>query len=378
MAILAPDTDFIGTLRKDNLIIAMLGLFILAVGIYIVLKLVSWIVEPLNKIAKETEKIKLFNLEDSPPIRSRIKEVMRIADAISSMKKGLLSFQKYVPATLVRQLIQEGVDAKIGGSKKQLVILFSDIKDFTTLSEHMDPNELMILVCEYFDALSNIIVAQRGTIDKYIGDSIMAFWGAPLDEAFPCEQAAKAALACKTKSDQLNAVWGQNNKPILFTRIGLHLGDAIVGNLGSTERLNYTAIGDSINIASRLEAINKLYGTQIIVSDPVYSIIKDKFILRMIDCVILKGKTEASYLYELIAEDITDVSFDIQSYSDLFTSAFSHYQKKQWDEAIYLFNASINIYPADTIAPLFIQRCEHFKINPPEGSWKGAWQILEK
>lgn len=378
IGIVAPESDFIGTLRKDNFIISVIGFIILGLGILIVMRLVNWIVRPLNKIASNTEKIKNFNLEDTPPIRSRIKEVMHIANAISSMKKGLLSFQKYVPASLVRQLIETGEDARIGGSKKHLAILFTDVKDFTTLAESKNPNELIQLVCEYLDALSSIIVSHKGTIDKYIGDSIMAFWGAPLDEEFPCEQAARTALACKLRSNELNTLWTAKGKPALFTRFGIHFGEAIVGNIGSKERLNYTALGDSINMASRLESINKLYGSQIIVSENVYHIIKRQFILRMLDYVYLKGKTEPTYLYELIAENDSPPPYDLEKYSDLFHSAFHAYQQKNWQTAVELFNACLFIYPNDTIAPLFISRCQFLMKNPPDATWNGAWLLVEK
>lgn len=378
VGIIAPESDFIGTLRKDNLIIALLGFIILGLGIVIVLRLVNWIVRPLNKIAADTKKIKNFNLEESPPIRSRIKEVMHIANAISSMKKGLLSFQKYVPATLVRQLIETGEDARIGGAKKQLAILFTDVKNFTTLAESTNPNALVQLVCEYLDELSSIIVSNKGTIDKYIGDSIMAFWGAPLDEEFPCEQAAKAALACARRSNELNALWISRSQSALFTRFGIHFGEAIVGNIGSRERLNYTALGDSINMASRLESINKYYKTQITVSEPVYHMIKHKFILRMIDYVYLKGKKEPTYLYELIAENSSQLSFDVAKYTTTFHSAFHAYQQQQWLTAIEIFEACLILYPSDTIAPLLIERCKFLAKNPPESHWDGAWHLVEK
>lgn len=303
IAVIAPESDFIGDIKKANIITLATGFIILVLGILIISKLVDGIVRPLKKIVKEAEKIKNFNLDHSKPIISRIKEVSNLATAMRTMKNGLRSFQKYVPAALVRQLIERGEDAKIGGTKQQLAILFSDIADFTTISENMPANDLMQHLCNYFDELSHIIIQNRGTIDKYIGDAIMAFWGAPLPEESPCHQAAKTALECKKRLEYLNLKWQSENKPAFHTRFGIHLGEAIVGNLGSTERLSYTAIGDSINIASRLEGANKLYNTQIIVSEPVYLAIKNAFTLRMIDKVTLKGKKEATYLYELIAEN---------------------------------------------------------------------------
>src|SRR3990167_996157 len=229
------------------------------------------------------------------------------------MKQSLRSFQKYVPAALVRQLIKLGTAAEVGGEKKSMAFLFSDIRDFTTISERLNPSDLAKYICDYFDALSSIIIANRGTIDKYIGDAIMAFWGAPLPEADPCRQAAKSALECVRRLENLNEKWQLEGRPELFTRFGIHVGDAIVGNFGSSERLNYTAIGDVTNTASRLEGINKIYGTQILVSDAVYRVIKEQFVLRLVDCVILKGKNEPSYIYELIAVVHGQLTYDVDA-----------------------------------------------------------------
>jgi len=215
----------------------------------------------------------------------------------------------------------------LAAAKKTIAILFSDIKNFTSIAEEMDPDQLTHLICEYFDELSKIIISNKGTIDKFIGDSIMAFWGAPLSEEKPCFHAAKSALISLHYLEILNAKWQSEGKPKLLTRFGIHIGEAIVGNIGSAERLNYTAVGDAINIASRLENINKIYGTKIIVSEDVYQFIKDQFVLRMLDHVTLKGKAKVSYIYELIAEDVNQIPYDIHAYSTQFSKGFAFYQK---------------------------------------------------
>ncbi len=378
LGIVIPSNDFINDLRKTNLITIFINLGILIFGITVVSILTSRVVRPLKKITSEIVKIKNFNLKNNKRIQSHIKEIGYIADALYSMKKTLRIFQRYIPAALVRQLIQTGEDARIGGVKIPLAILFSDIRDFTSIAEKINPEELTPHICHYFDALTQIIVLNNGTIDKYIGDAIMAFWGAPQQIDQPAVPAAKAALRCIQRSNQLNKQWQAEGKPILYTRIGLHLGDAIVGNLGSSERINYTAIGDTINIASRLESINKIYGTQIIVSNSIYQEIKDHFILRLVDHVAAKDKQESSYLYELIAETRNEVSYDINQYNIAFTKGFSAYQTNQWDQAIASFRECLDIYPDDTVATIFIHRCENFKSNPPPADWNGIWQVSEK
>lgn len=377
IAVVAPQDDFIGPLKITNFILMGMGLGILVFGIFIIVKFIEKILRPLHLIVSETKRIKLFQLEETHPIQSRIKEIIYMADAIHGMKNGLRSFQKYVPAGLVRQLIEKGEDAKIGGTKKELAILFTDIRNFTTLAEHMDPNQLMAHLCSYFDKLSNVIALNNGTIDKYMGDSIMAFWGAPNAQKSPNEIAARTALSCVRVSNSLNTTWAAQNKPLLMTRIGLHFGEAIVGNLGSSERLNYTAIGDSINMTSRLEATNKVYGTQIIVSESVYQLIKNKFVLRMLDRVILKGKSEPTYLYELIAERGESLPFNVPAYTSTFALGFAAYEQGNWNQAIQYFSECLKVYPEDTVAPIFIARCEQFKKTPPD-YWKGTWQLVDK
>lgn len=378
IGVLIPESDFISVLKKANIITISIGFIILLLGIIIVSKLVNLIVNPLKKIATEAEEIKHFHLDGDQHIHSRIKEIRDISKDIYSMKVGLRAFKKYVPADLVRQLIEHGEDAKIGGTKKQLAIFFSDIQDFTKIAEKMDPNELMIHICEYLDELSTIIDQHSGTIDKYIGDSIMAFWGAPSPQPFSCDKAAKAALACVKRSTELNEKWQSQGKPIFFTRIGLHLGDAIVGNLGSSHHLNYSAVSDAINVASRLEGINKIYGTQIIVSESVYQVIKNDFVLRILDFIAPKGKSQANFIYELLTENVSQLTFDFSAYKNEFEQGFLAYKNQQWDIAIQHFELCLKIFPKDTVATVFISRCHHFKQSPPAVDWNGAWLIDEK
>lgn len=291
IGIVVPEDDFVSELRKEAVANMFIGLGILLLGILVVSHLVTRVIEPLKKVVSETEKIKHFELDDETHIDSHIKEVSLLAQAIQSMKNGLKSFKKYVPAALVRQLIEENQAAIIGGTKRPLTIFFSDIENFTALAEKMDPDELLQRLCEYFNAMTKIITEQQGTIDKFIGDSIMAFWGAPRSVDLPEEKAANAALLCIEEIEKLN---------FFKTRIGIHTGETIVGNVGSDERMNYTAIGDAVNLANRLESTNKVYGTKILVSEAVYEKIKDKFVLRRIDRVIVKGKSESHVIYELI------------------------------------------------------------------------------
>lgn len=378
IGVIVPQSDFTNELQRTNLIILVINLLILFLGLVLVSSLVSRVVKPLKSLTKEVERIKSFDLEGDSRIVSRIKEIRYISDAIHAMKQGLRSFKRYVPALLVRQLIETGENAELNGTKKSLAIFFSDIQDFTSIAEQMGPELLIPYMSEYFDKLSRIIVHNKGSIDKYMGDAIMAFWGAPIPEQKPCHRAAKAALACIRCVNEFNAKQVPKGYPALITRIGIHFGEVIVGNFGSSERLNYTAIGDVVNTANRLEGINKVYGTHIIVSETIYQIIHAQFILRKLDCISVKGKTKAGFIYELIGENEEIIPYDTNAYRVAFEKGFSAYQKADWTNAILNFNECVNIYPTDSVAPLFIRRCTQFKEDGPPADWNGVWHFSEK
>lgn len=376
IGIVAPIDDFTKELTWLSIFNVITGLVILLISVILIWIFVARIVKPINKLVYQTNKIKQFKLEDEAPVISRIKEVNLLTEAIVSLRTGLKAFQRYVPAGLVRQLIKTGENARIGGKKCSLTIMFSDIRNFTTITENTHPDAMMKQICEYFDELSKIIASEKGTIDKYIGDSIMAFWGAPLLIKNPNLRAARTALKCIQRSEQLNLVWQQQHKLAFITNIGLHTGEAIVGNVGSTERLNYTALGDSINIASRLESLNKIYGTKVMVSCDTYQLIKNKFVLRKVDIVAVKGKIKAFQVYELLAETLNELTFDFAAYQECYEKAFSAYQLQHWDEAMTLFTQCLELYPEDKLTHVFIKRCARFKDTPPI-NWDGIWRIVE-
>ncbi len=255
------------------------------------------------------------------------------------------------------------------------MVLFTDIAGFTSIAENMNPDILLEYMCGYFEVLSNVITEEKGTIDKYIGDSVMAFWGAPITIDEPEKCAARAALASKRVLQEFNKLWSARGRSPLVTRIGIHKGDAIVGNVGSSEHMNYTALGNTINVAQRLEGVNTVYGTHIIVSQEMFNQIKDHFILRLIDCVTLKGKSTAENIYELLAENKHELTFDVDAYESVFGDGFLAYQQRHWLEAIHMFKQCENLNPEDRLVQVFIQRCQRFQIEPPDDDWQGVWRL---
>lgn len=376
IGIVVPEIDFSQEIHRLENFYLFLDILIFLCGLLIMSKILTAITKPLNRLVQEVERIKSFHLTEAESLPSHISEVVKISNAIEDMKAGLRSFKRYVPASLVRQLVRTGEGVQIGGTKKPLAIFFSDIQNFTAIAEKEDENQLTEQICEYFEELTRIIIRNSGTIDKYIGDSLMTFWGAPLKVDYPCHDAARSALHIKNKLNQLNAIWQKENKPPFFTRIGIHFGEAIVGNIGSSERLNYTVLGDAVNIASRLVDVNKIYGTSILVSDTVYQQLQDEFVFRLVDYVKLKGRLEVTAIYELLGENKADLSFDIDQYSKSFIKGFALYQQQKWVDAIEVFKECIILYSEDSVAKVFIERCQKLAKNP-RSHWDGIWRISE-
>lgn len=302
IGVVVPLKSFVAELIRTNQLIIMVGLIILLIGVFIVSVIAARIVRPLRLLMKEAHRIKRFQLDGQLVLNTRITEIGHLFEAILAMKHGLRSFKKYIPATLARNLMRMKEDTHLGGKKKILTVLFSDIENFTTIAENMHPEVLLTHICDYFEELTKIILEEQGTIDKYIGDSIMAFWNAPINNKQHALLACRAALRCQALLKELNAQWQRENKPMLKTRIGIHTGEAIVGNMGSSERFNYTVLGDTINIASRLQVLNKTYGTQILVSDSTYELLKDYFVFRKVAHVAVRGRIQRIDVFELLAE----------------------------------------------------------------------------
>lgn len=377
IVIAVPENDFTGELKSTNQITLLISLTILFLSVIIISTVSKRISNPISILTDETDRITHFQLEGSVSVTSIIKEVEMISNAISNLKTGMRAFKRYVPATLVRQLIQTGEEARLGGKKMELSILFSDIQGFTTISEQLPPEELMTHLSEYLDELTQIMLNNQGTVDKYIGDAIMAFWGAPIKNDRHAFFACQTAINCQKKLTELNDKWKKKGLPELYTRIGIHTGETIVGNMGSSERMNYTVIGDSVNLASRLEGVNKRYKTKIIISESTYQFVRKDFIVRPIDYVIVKGKEQPIKIYELL-DSITTDDENLKTMSQSFTKAFEHYSNQEWDEAITILNVLNRTYHQDSLIRSLLDKCVQLKESPPSDRDYLVNKLLQK
>ncbi|MBF0125681.1 MAG: hypothetical protein HQM02_00570 [Magnetococcales bacterium] len=376
IAVTVPLSEFLGPIAQTGIHSLLFSLCALLLALPIILFISMRIASSLQQLAAETSRIQQFHLTGPVAVHSFITEIRQLAQSIGAMKNALNIFGQYVPKVLVRQLIATGERIGLNSERREMTILFTDVANFTTLAETLPPEQLTAQVSLYLKELTGIIHAQGGTIDKYIGDAIMAFWNAPARMEQHTRQACLATLTCAVASNSLNQTWRANNQPTLFTRFGLHTGDTIVGNIGSTDRMDYTAMGATVNLASRIEGLNKVYGSQILVTEAVVQAIGPEFVTRPVDIAIPKGATRAVQLFELLGmEDGPEalrVSERLREELRLWLPIYGDYQERQWQKALQGCQALLAHTPNSPLAILYQQRCQFFIESPPSEDWNGA------
>lgn len=287
-------------------------------------------------------------------------------------------FSHYVSSKIVDDLIENPQKLKLGGERKELTILFSDITNFTTLSESIEPEILVDFMNGYFDKMSEIIFHYNGTLDKFEGDAIMAFWNAPLNDPAHTTNALNTALQMRLQTKKINDIWKERLQFEIKTRIGINTGEVIVGNMGSNKKFDFTVMGDNVNIAARLEAINKFYGTDIIVSENTKLSNNDKFLFRELDYLVVKGKSKPIKIFELIGYADENFNIDYQRMINDFEYALNLYRNRKFSESLEIFKDIIEYKPNDKPSLLYIERCNEFIKNPPDQSWQGISEVLIK
>jgi adenylate cyclase len=285
------------------------------------------------------------------------------------------AFSRYVSNSLVEIIINHPEQLRLGGEEVEVTVLFSDIAGFTGISEGLTPENLIRLLNEYFSGMTDIILNSNGTVDKYIGDAIMAFWGAPLPLAGHAEKACRAALAMQIAIRPLQESWQKRGLPPMQARLGLHTGQAVVGNVGSKDRFNYTVMGDAVNLASRLEGVNKIYGTHIIVSEATYQQAGPDFLFRELDLVRVKGRVQPVVIYELLGRKAEGDNFP---WLHDFSAAIESYRRRQWEAASKLFQEVLARRPGDPPSLCFQKRLEYFQQHPPQPDWGGVYTLDSK
>jgi adenylate cyclase len=297
--IITPLHDFTSSFERHNERLLLFGLTAIALQIAIIYFLSAVISSPLEQLARKVAEIRDLGGRRLPPLASPIREISVLSKAVDTLDAAIESFAAFVPVDLVRQLLESEQKLELGGHSRFLTIFFSDLEAFSTLSEETPSRDLLRQVSAYLEVVTKAVTQEAGTIDKFIGDGVMAFWGAPAlldDHAW---RACVAALRIQQGMKILNDRWRKEEKKPLNIRIGIHSDAVLVGNIGCKERMGYTVIGDGVNVASRLEGINKEYGTRICISHNVFKEAGERLCLRPIDDVVVKGRRATIPIYEL-------------------------------------------------------------------------------
>jgi adenylate cyclase len=286
------------------------------------------------------------------------------------------TFSKYVSPAVVDELLKDVENLKLGGRKEHMTVFFSDVRGFTTISEKLAPEELSRVLNLYLTPMTELIFKNNGTLDKYIGDAIMAFFGAPIKHLNHAKDACRCALQNLEKLKELQKEFEAQGLPYIDIGIGINTGPMSVGNMGSNIVQNYTVMGDSVNLAARLEGINKEYGTRIIISQFTYEEVKASFTVREVDRVRVKGKYEPVRIFELICEgEPTD---QVRQLLALFNRGYDLYHQRKFNEALEMFKQSLQVSQNDPVSKLYVERCESYIESTPSDNWDGVFVMKTK
>ena len=362
VVILTPTDDFVGTLNQTNrqmivLIAVLTGLELLL--IYFFSRRLS---RPIEHVSRELRSVEELTFSHTARASSNIREIKELQTAVALFETSLRSFSSFVPLDVVRKLIKTGTPLSLGVEQRFMTMLFTDLKDFSTLAEQMAPNDLLAQLSVYFEVVSHAIAEEFGTVDKFIGDGIMAFWGAPIHRDDHVLRGCCGAMRATRRMEQLNADWSKQGRPPLHLRIGLHCADVLVGNVGSSERLSYTVMGDGVNVAARLEGINKTFGTTICISDSMVDAAGLNIVARPIRKVQVKGRKREFMIYELLGIRTSDdpelrASEDAVKLCELTREASFYFERGELDQAAPRYEDILRAFPDDPVAKSLLAMC---------------------
>ena len=346
------------------------------------------LVEPIKRLLGGTQAVEKGDLGVEILVQTR-DEIAVLADSFNHMVVGLrekehirATFGQYVDPRIVRGLLENRLPAE-GGQRRVMSVFFSDLADFTRMCESLTPDASVRFLNRYFSLMAEVIRARQGIIDKFIGDSVMAFWGAPFTE-----ETGHAELCCAAALDQMaqleafradlpNLLGVRFGLPKVDIRMGIASGEVTVGNIGSETARGYTVIGDTVNLASRLEQANKFYGTRILVSAETRHLAGESLAFREIDTLRVIGKIEPIRVYELLGYQVDSTANQAELIT-LFETGLAHYRKQDWDAAEAAFNACLKLFPEDRPSAVFLDRIRTFRQSPLSPDWDGVWIALSK
>ena len=361
--IVTPTDDFVGQMRETNQKIILTIVALTAIELALIFVLAQRLTRPLVRVTQELAAIEDLSFGKGHARSSKIKEIAQLQTAATLLRSSLQSFASFAPVEVVRGLVKSGIPLALGVERRCLTIFFSDIQGFSTHAEHLDPDRLLNQMSAYFDVVSHSVADEGGTVDKFIGDGVMAFWGAPLELPDHALRACRGALRSVRRLEAVNATWVARGHAAFRMRIGLNTGEVLVGNVGSAERFSYTAMGDGVNVASRLEEMNKQFGTAICVSDAVVKAVGDAILVRPLRDITVKGREQRFMIYELIGipgsddPELRPVG-DAAKLSEMTRSASGLFQAGDYPAASNAYRRILDRYPSDEVAKSMLEMPE--------------------
>jgi len=354
--VVVPEMDLIGEAMRERQRMALVLAGAMVGAVLLALWLAGLYARPIGALVQRSAAIQRLDLAPQADIRSNLAEVRQLADAQSSMRAALESFSRYVPRDVIAELLRLGEAAKISAHPAELTVLFSDIRRFTALSENLPPNDIARHLSEYFDAMHGLIAKHHGTTDKFIGDAIMAFWGAPRTDDQHALHATEAALECTAALDQLNREWREAGRPEFQTTFGLATGSVVVGNVGARDRLNYTVLGSTVNLASRCVGLGRNLGCAVLAAESVMHATAGHIEWRRVGPVQVKGLIRPVLVCEPLGR-VGEVPADVLAFRDTYEAALDRYLARDFAAARPVAEALKEQRPRDLSVAFLERRC---------------------
>lgn len=377
VAVILPTSDFLEGAYHNAAVSGIIAVVAFAITLLVATFVSRRISAPLNHLSHALEGIGEFRIPSEPSPRSFVREVSVIGESVDRMKSSLRSFGKYVPTDIVREILRTSRAAQLGGETRTLTIFLSDLRDFTRLSESRAADEAVAMVSDYLEIITAAVHGAGGTVDKYLGDGVLALFNAPNNLADHAARACAAALDAQRRLAEIAPGRAMRRLPSLAARIALHTGEAVVGNIGTPERFAYTALGDPVNLASRIESLNKVYGTSILATALTRKAAGPRFAWRTVDRVAVYGRSAVVDLFELLGEEAT-LPDDARRERDLYERALKDHFSGHFDRAAERFTELLKARPDHASAALFKARCEAFVLQPPPHGWDGTFVFGQK
>ncbi|MBW2267359.1 MAG: hypothetical protein JRH16_02190 [Deltaproteobacteria bacterium] len=378
MVVAVPERDLVGAITQQRFFLLGAALLGFAVAVAMAFWLARRYGVPLAALARNSQRIGALELGGIAPVQTRLRELQQLATEQERMRVTLDSFSRYVPMEIVRELMARGEAARIGGERRSVTALFTDVRSFTSIAERLAPEALTAHMAEYFEELLGIIQGDGfGTVTQLNGDGLIALWGAPIDDAAHAQHATQAVLRCRNRLGELAALWQARGLPELPTRFGLASGPAVIGNVGARSRLVYTGMGDTMNLASRLEGLGRFYGVSALASRATRDAAGPGVVWRRVDSVRVKGKQQPVEIFELLGNE-SEVSDSQREFAAAYEAALEAYTAGEFRAAVAALESLCELRPDDLSVQRLLGLARQSELHPPGPDWDGISEFEVK